>query len=128
MRAMQQMYEALEASPPIGGSYPITDLGAISGQFVRDVSVSGKAQWFLVSMPEDGLLLIDAVGMGNSDPILALYDPVGRELAYNDDSGSGYDSQIAQPLGGGSYLVGLRQYDNSAGMVRLVIQRFVAAN
>jgi hypothetical protein len=25
-------------------------------------------------------------------------------------------------------LVGLRQYDNSAGMVRLVIQRFVAAN
>ncbi|MBF9026993.1 hypothetical protein FZCC0188_03535 [Rhodobacterales bacterium FZCC0188] len=81
-----------------------------------------------MSMPEEGLLLIDAVGMGNSDPILALYDPVGRELAYNDDSGSGYDSQIAQPLGGGSYLVGLRQYDNSAGMVRLVIQRFVAAN
>lgn len=128
MRAVQQMYEALEASPPIGGSYPITDLGAISGQFVRDVSVSGKAQWFLVSMPEDGLLLIDAVGMGNSDPILALYDPVGRELAHNDDSGSGYDSQIVQPLGAGSYLVGLRQYDNSAGIVRLVIQRFVAAN
>ena len=128
MHAVQQMYEALEASPPIGGSYPITDLGAISGQFVRDVSVSGKAQWFLVSMPEDGLLLIDAVGMGNSDPILALYDPVGRELAHNDDSGSGYDSQIVQPLGAGSYLVGLRQYDNSAGIVRLVIQRFVAAN
>ncbi|MCV2876818.1 DVUA0089 family protein [Rhodobacteraceae bacterium XHP0102] len=126
MRAMQQMYESLEASPPIGGSYPITDLGAISGQVVRDVSITGKAQWFLVSLPEDGLILVDAVAMGNSDPILALFDAVGRELAYNDDSGTGLDSQIAQPLGAGSYLIGLRQYDSNAGMVRLVMQRFVA--
>jgi len=72
------------------------------------------------------LILAEAIGVGNNDPWLVIYDDLGREVGQNDDYGTGYDSLLAAKVERGQYIVGVRQLD-SRGLVRLVLERFVRA-
>ena len=126
--AMREMYATLEASPPIGGTYPIQDLGTLMGPMARDAQISGDAVWYSFSVPEDGFVVIDAIGIRDSDPVIALFDNVGRELAFNDDVSGNLDSQIASRLSSGTYLLGVSQYSESYnGIIRISMEHYIRA-
>jgi hypothetical protein len=74
------------------------------------------------------LLVIDAVEVRDSDPVIILYDAGGQEIAYNDDSNGTLNSQILTRLDVGIYLLAVRQYsDGYMGTIRLSAERFVRA-
>jgi len=80
-------------------------------------------------MPENGLLLAEAVSVGDSgDPWLVAFDDLGRKVAQNDDYGEGFDSLVAARVNAGTYLVGVRQLEEGmTGDVRMVFERYTAA-
>ena len=73
-------------------------------------------------------MLLEAVANGNGDPVAYLYDDIGRLVSMNDDNGESYDSMIAARVLPGTYLLGVRQFDeNAQGLIRLVMERYVPA-
>lgn len=125
---MMTLYARGEASPPLDGSYPVTALGEISTRLREDVNVGGDAAWYSVDVFEGGLLLIEAIAQGQGDPVLTVYDDLGRQVAYNDDHDGSLDSMITARIQPGTYLVAVRQLDNSMqGVIRLVFERYVPA-
>ncbi|NBD28824.1 MAG: ABC transporter substrate-binding protein [Alphaproteobacteria bacterium] len=125
---MMTLYARGEASPPLDGSYPVTTLGEISTRLREDVNVGGDAAWYSVDVFEGGLLLIEAIAQGQGDPVLTVYDDLGRQVAYNDDHDGSLDSMITARIQPGTYLVAVRQLDNSMqGVIRLVFERYVPA-
>lgn len=129
-RAMaMEAYDRGEAAPPLDGSYPVTELGVVGRGLTQDVTVSGsKAQWFVVDVPEYGLLLINADEVTDSDPMLSVFDEFGRNLGFNDDANGTLNSELTVRTPPGRYLIALRQYsDGYDGIIRLGVQRFVPA-
>lgn len=125
--AMSGMFDTAQAAPPLDGSHPITDLGVIQTRARTDVQVEAAAVWHRIEVSEGGLLLIEAVGIGNPDPTLTVFDDFGRQLAYNDDSGMGFDSLVALPVTPGTYLIAVRQLGSDPGTIRLGVERYVPA-
>ncbi|KAA9006058.1 PPC domain-containing protein [Histidinibacterium aquaticum] len=127
--AAQETYNRGQAAPPLDGSYPVTDLGTLSGRVVTDAQIQGEtAQWFSVTLDAPGLLLVEAIGAAaGGDPVLRVFDDVGREIAYNDDYGQSYDSQIAARTFPGTYLIALTDISATSPLLRLVIERYVPA-
>ena len=127
-RALFNMYASGQVSPPPGAGYPITELGVLQTRLIYDQPVGSDAVWYSFSVPEGGLVLINAVEISDSDPMIVLFDGAGRELAFNDDAGGSLDSQIAQPVGPGTYMLGTMQYSSGySGVIRVSIERFVPA-
>lgn len=125
---LNSLYARGEASPPMDGSYPVTNLGVIASRIRQDAQVTGDTSWFAVEVEEAGLLLIEAIAQGNGDPVLVLFDDLGREVAYNDDFGGGLDSQVTARVQRGTYMIGVRQLDESVqGFIRILAERFVPA-
>ena len=128
-------YATGEASPPIGGSYPIDDIGVIQSSFSGDVLVGKDARWMMFEVTEPSLVLIQGIGNGGADSQLYLYNDRGQQLGFNDDSGLGgnstRDSQIAAELYPGRYLAAVLLYNYEAGSpsqpVRVSFQRYVRA-
>ncbi|SLN43749.1 hypothetical protein [Roseisalinus antarcticus] len=126
--AAQALYDQGEVAPPMDGSYPITPLGTVASRSVSNAQVQGdRAQWFSLTVDQTGLLLIEAIATSNGDPVLRLFDDVGRQIGYNDDYGQGLDSQIAARVFPGTYLVALTDISGSSPMLRLVMERYVPA-
>jgi len=125
---MQDLYATAEASPPSDGRiYPVVALGALDTRLVRDGTVGSAAVWHSFTVAAAGLVLIDAVGLGNSDPVIALFDDLGRAVARNDDSNGTLDSQIAARVSPGTYMLGVSQYHGENGVIRVAIERYVPA-
>ncbi|ROU02828.1 DVUA0089 family protein [Histidinibacterium lentulum] len=126
--ATRALYERGEVAPPLDGSFPITDLGTVSARSVSQVQMQGDtAQWFRIEVAETGLLLIEGIAASSGDPVLRLFDDVGREVGYNDDYGQGLDSQIAARVFPGTYLVALMDISGQSPLLRLVMERYVPA-
>ncbi|EAR50707.1 N-carbamoyl-L-amino acid amidohydrolase [Oceanicola granulosus HTCC2516] len=126
--AAAAMYDRGETAPPMDGSYPITDIGTIDGRVVEMVQIDGDdAKWFSVSVDAAGLLLIEAIGGNMGDPVLRLFDDVGREIGYNDDFGMGLDSQVAARVQPGTFLLAVMDISGSSPQLRVVMERFVSA-
>lgn len=127
--ALTELYDTGEAAPPLDGSYPIIDLGALPSRSVRDIQISGwNATWFSFDVTERGAIVIDAVEVTDSDPVLILFDDLGQEIAYNDDSGGSLNSQITARVQAGRYLLAVRQYSDSyQGIIRIATERYVPA-
>ncbi|QQA43151.1 PPC domain-containing protein [Pelagovum pacificum] len=126
--AAMALYDQGEVAPPLDGSYPITELGALAGRTVTDAQMSGDtANWYSLEVTQTGLLLIEAIAVSNGDPVIRLFDDVGREIGYNDDYGQGLDSQIAARVFPGTYLLALTDISDSSPRLRLVMERYVPA-
>lgn len=127
--ALNELYSSGDAAPPMDGSFPIVDLGVLPGRTVRDVQISGQeATWFSFVVTQQGAVVIDAVEVTDSDPVLILYNDLGQELAFNDDSGGSLNSQITARVPAGQYLLAVRQYsDNYQGIIRIATERYVPA-
>lgn len=127
-RALFNMYASGEVSPPPGAGYPITELGTLQNRLIYDQNVGSDAVWYAFSVPEGGLVLINAVEISESDPMITLFDGSGRNIAFNDDAGGSFDSQIATPVGPGNYMLGVMQYSSGYnGVIRVSIERYVPA-
>ena len=127
--AQQALYASGEIAPPMDGSVEMTNLGSLDTRLRHDVATTGSVTWFTIDMPESGLMLAEAVSVGEGgDPWLVAYDDLGRKVAQNDDYGEGLDSLIAARVNAGTYLVGVRQLeDGMTGDVRMVFERYTAA-
>ncbi len=126
--AMVGMYERGEASPPMDGSYPITALGPLATRLRQDAQISGMTTWYSVDIAEAGVLLIEAVATVDGDPTLVLFDDFGRQVGFNDDNGNSLDSLLTARVTTGTYLVGVKQLDDTTtSLVRILFERYVAA-
>jgi len=123
--ALRSLYERGEASPPLDGSYPVKDLGELASRLREDITVTGDATWYSFDVRESSLILVEAIAQGQGDPVLAMFDDLGRRVAYNDDSGDGYDSLLTVRVQPGTYTVAVKQLNDSSGFIRMVFERYL---
>ena len=122
------MYDRGEMSPPLDGSHPVTALGTLGNRLRQDVQATDKATWFSVDIAQGGLILVEAIANGQGDPVLVMFDDFGRQIAYNDDYGSGLDSLITARVLPGTYVIGVRQLgEGQTGLIRMLFERYVPA-
>ena len=124
-------YDSAEAAPAIGGTHPIDDIGTVTTSFSGDVLVGGVARWVSFEIQEPSLMLLQGFGNGGADPKIYLFSDRGEQLDFNDDSGNSTDSQIAQELFPGRYLIAVMLYGFEDGdqsqPVRLSVTRYIRA-
>lgn len=125
--ALLSLYDRGEAAPPLDGSIPVTDLGVLTSRIRQDVQATDDVTWFSIEFDDAGLLVVEAIANGNSDPWLVVYDDLGREVGLSDDYGDSLDSLVAARLQAGTYIIGVRQYDGGQGFIRLLAERYVRA-
>jgi len=83
------LYNRGEQSPPLDGSYPVSDLGTLENRIRLSADISDTATWYSVDLAEGGLIVIEAVSAdGQGDPWVVLFDDFGRQVALNDDFGA----------------------------------------
>ncbi len=122
------LYARGDASPPLDGSYPVQSLGELSTRLREDVSVSGDAKWYSFNIYEGGLVLVEAIAQGQGDPVLTMYDDLGRQVGYNDDTDGTLNSLLTVRVQPGTYLVAVNQLDDATtGFIRMVFERYVPA-
>lgn len=116
-----------EFAPMASDEVEIADLGTLDTSVLRDVEITDGARWFRFDLPEGGLLLAEAVGDGE-DPVVTLFDRVGRKLGENDDGPDGLDSFLVSRLLPGTYTLAVRLIDTtSQGRIHLLLERYIAA-
>lgn len=125
--ALMGLYARGEAAPPLDGSVPFTRLGTLQTRLRQDVQAATDVTWFTVDVADSSLLLVEAIAAGNSDPWLVVYDDLGRKIGQNDDYGDGLDSMVMGRVQGGTYIIGVKQYENGQGFIRLLAERYVRA-
>lgn len=125
--ALMDLYASGEAAPPLNGTVPFTDLGTLQTRLREDAQVSGDVSWYTVNLDESSLLLVEAIATGDSDPWLVVYDDLGRQIGQNDDYGNGLDSLVAGRVEPGTYIIGIKEFGDTQGFVRLLIERYVRA-
>jgi len=122
------LYARGDASPSLDGTYPVQALGELATRLRQDENVSGDATWYSFDVYESGLVLVEAIAQGQGDPVLVMYDELGRQVGYNDDYDGSLDSLLTVRVQPGTYLVAVRQLDNgTTGFIRMLFERYVPA-
>lgn len=128
VEALRIQYDSGEISPPLDGSHPVTNVGTITTRTRQDVTTQGGvASWFSFEVQDAGLLVIEVIGAGGGDPVITLFDDLGREVGYDDDGGEGLDSMLAARVNPGTYVLGLNDLSEASGLMRIVVERYVPA-
>ncbi|WP_368186098.1 DVUA0089 family protein [Aestuariibius sp. HNIBRBA575] len=126
--ALRIQYNNGEISPPLDGSHPVTNLGTVTTRTRQDSTTQGGiATWYSFEVQDSGLMLIEVIGAGGGDPVITLFDDLGREVGYNDDGGEGLDSLLAVKINPGTYVLGLNDLNEASGLMRVVLERYVPA-
>lgn len=127
--AMRGMIDRAEASPPLDGSHPVTDLGALPARHRADIQATGAAAtWFSFEVTDTGVVAIEAVANGAADPVLVLFDDFGREVAFADDSNGSLDPIMLSRVSPGTYVLALKLYStDSRALVRMSFESFTPA-
>jgi hypothetical protein len=126
--AMIGMYDRGEAAPPLDGSYPVTDLGALDGRIRQDIQTGDTTTWFSVDVKEGGLLVVEAITNGMGDPWLVVFDDFGRQVSYNHDANNTLDAMIAARVLPGTYVIGVANLGSGQQVLtRMLFERYVAA-
>ncbi|MDG1803397.1 MAG: ABC transporter substrate-binding protein, partial [Paracoccaceae bacterium] len=83
-----------------------------------------------IDVEEAGLLLIEGIAVADTDPMIVLFDDVGREIQRNDDNAGSLDSLVAARVFPGQYAFAVMQPGGSGktGTIRVVIERYVPAD
>lgn len=106
-------------APSMPGSIPIA-----VGQTITSYINVGQEQSFSFTVGSAQSIQIDVESVdGAIDSYLELYEQSGREIATNDDGGSGFNSRLVRDLQPGSYRFVARDLgNNSAGSLRVTVQ------
>jgi hypothetical protein len=86
---------------------------AIEGYFHS----SSDTDWYRLTLTSGGLLVVHTEG--ELDTLLGLYNAQGRELAQDDDSGSGNNARFSYTVQEGTYYIKVESYENSRGIYTL---------
>jgi hypothetical protein len=70
------------------------DSVAVGGSRSGTINSAADQDWFSISLVAGQSYTFDAIGSSLSDPELTLRNSAGTPLAYDDDGGSGFNSQI----------------------------------
>ena len=118
-----------EIPPAPSDPVAVEDLGPLDTAVLTEIGATSEAAWFAFDLPEGGVLLSEAVGVGDVDPALRLFDRLGRVVAENDDApGGGLDSFLVTRVLPGRYVMAVRLVsDGQTGPVRLLLERYVPA-
>jgi hypothetical protein len=65
-----------------------------------------------ITYPRTAVIYVAGHGL---DPTVRVYDAYGQQLGFNDDGGTGLDSQLVLTLSPGSYIVEVGGYASSTG-------------
>ena len=126
------------------GSYRLSvSTGAAADDYPGDSSTTGRVDggssttgilesgsdedWFAIHMQAGSTYTVDLEGQPTgagtlSDPLLRLYDTTGRELASNDDGGTGFNSRLEHTAdSSGLFYLGASSFGDSAGSYRLSV-------
>lgn len=126
--AQRLAYARGDQVPPMDGSHPITAAGQIDTRSRLDVTPTpAEVTWVSLDIAESGLLMIEAIAASEGDPLLELYDDLGRQVARDDDGGEGLDSRLTAMVMPGTYLLSVDDLRDTGTLQRLVLQRFVPA-
>jgi len=87
---------------------------SINEQQRHTINPAGDIDWVKFTLTQTCNVIIETFGGSNIDTVIYLYDASGRQLASDDDSGSGYCSRISMRLSPGTYYVKIRAYSSSA--------------
>jgi hypothetical protein len=115
-----------QGSDPLGQGIPIT-----VGQGIDSFITEGQEQPFILTIEEETTVVINLERGPDStiDPYMTLSDSVGRQIASDDDGGSGFNSRIRETLAPGSYLIVARDLgNNDSGAFRLSVETGLQAN
>lgn len=99
-----------------GGGAVITVGGAANGHIVGP---GHRIRYPLsISYPRTVSIYVDGHGL---DPTVTLLNAAGGRIGYNDDGGSGLDSQLVVPLAPGSYIIEVAGYGSSTGPYTITV-------
>lgn len=127
-RDRDRQYAAGETPPGPDTGYPVTELGRLKSVVSLQQQVGSDAVWIGFEMPEEGLLVVSAEEVSNSDPVIALFDASGQEIAYNDDANGSFNSQIISQLAPGEYMLAVMQFSSTGeGVIDVTLERYVRA-
>lgn len=124
--ALMRDYRNGTVPPPLGGAYPVTDLGLLNGRLAQSTTLGSDALWFVVEMDTAALLRVDAIGQDGDDPVLELFDEFGASLNRNDDiSYEDYSSRFYEELFPGIYYVAVTNNNSGQSQIRLGLRQYV---
>ncbi len=96
---------------------PISTGGAVANGVI---SYPGQRVRYPLSINYGRTVSIYVDGHG-LDPTVAIYDSFGNRLGFNDDGGTGLDSQLVRTLPPGAYLVEVSGYSSSTGPFTITV-------
>lgn len=124
----ERSFDTGDTAPPLDGSYPVQDLGALGVSVRADVDKQDVATWFSFTVEDHVLVVAEAVS-DDVDPALELFDDLGRSVGYNDDhqTDGSLNSLVFGELRPGTYTLALTSLEGEAGRVRIGLRKYVAA-
>lgn len=109
--------EASAPPPPttvVAASAPIESASGV-------VSYPGETVRYPLNIQYPQTVNIYVAGHG-LDPTLTVYDPYGNQIGFNDDGGSGLDSQLVLTLNPGTYILEVSGFGGSTGGFTITVQ------
>lgn len=105
-------------SGDIAGDASTTSSIAAGGSITSTLNPAGDTDWFSFSVTAGDEFVIDLVGTGTStelrDPLVRVMTAAGSQLASDDDSGTGLDSQLTyQATTSGTVYISAESYANA---------------
>jgi methionine-rich copper-binding protein CopC len=91
-----------------------------AGAVVGAINVPTDRDMFAITLTAGVQVTIDLESIGLEDPYLTLFNSAGQALAYDDDTGSEFDSQITfTPATTGTYYLLAEDFDTGQGAYRV---------
>lgn len=125
--AAREIAQGLQV-PGVGADM-VQRLGVIDSPVSETVRVDRKnatVRWYQFELTEGGLVVIDLAERGTGDPVLALYEANGHEIARDDDGGEGQNSRISAPLSPGEYMLSAGSVNSDPLVGQLDIRTYEA--
>lgn len=94
---------------------------ALGATQTHSIHAVGDVDWVRFTVGATTSVVVQTAGAAG-DTELALYDGSGRQIAYDDDSGTGYFSRIATSLPAGTYYARVNEYGNNGTIASYTIQ------
>lgn len=124
----QRLYAEGDAAPPLDGSHPVEDLGALDRRLRRELEIDATSRWFVFSVERFGAIIVDVVPEGRANPEVVIYDELGQYIDWDSNSGVGDASSAGIRVTPGRYVVGVRESDGALGRARMGVDLFVPAD
>jgi hypothetical protein len=113
----------------VGETQETAESISVGDSALSNIDFSFDQDWYHVLLSSGSSYTFDVVGSGASpleDTFVTLYDPEGREVAWDDDSGENLYARLNySPFVSASYYVAVSGYNMAVGEYELSVQEFI---